>query len=156
MLKSYEHVNNLISEIYSFSFIELKQFENHINFDWLSRNKNIKWSLDIIAEFYSKWNWDALDENRGVFDNITLALFFPEKLELAQCACWKKENFCEDKMCPINSNKFFPEKSQQKYYPDDFIQLHIMCDSGFIDSGMIAKFYELKDPEQILAFRITL
>lgn len=72
---SFEIANKLISEIYPFHLDLVQKFEDQIDFEWLSRNRNIKWSVNFISEFYGRWNWEALEENRSVFNNLTLGLF---------------------------------------------------------------------------------
>ena len=151
---SFEILNKLISEIYPFSSGTIKKFEDQLDFDWLSRNKNVKWSVELISEFYGKWNWEALDESTAVFNSLTLGLFFPEKADLPLCTCNRKEEFCDYSDCAIIYNKIRFAKSQYTERPDAFIELMMMCDSGFIDEEMITQFYLRKDPSKILRFKI--
>lgn len=145
-----------MSEVYSFSLDELKSYEDYVDFEWLSRNRNIKWSVEIITEFYSKWNWEALEENRYVFNSLTLGLFFPDKVDLPVCNCSKRKEFCENPVCSVISNKFRFAKTLNTIYPDAFINLMIMCDSGLIDQKAVKKFYKTQETKDLLSFDISL
>ena len=151
---SYEILNQLISEVYPFTSGNIKEFENHLDFEWLSRNKNVKWSVDLISEFKNQWNWESLEENKAVFENLTLGLFFPDEVDLPVCSCNKRLEFCDYASCRVNYNKFHFAKSLYTQYPDDFITLTLMCESGFIDSGMLSEFYTSKDPENLMRFKV--
>lgn len=150
---SFEIANKLISEIYPFHLDFVQNFEDQIDFEWLSRNRNIKWSVNFISEFYGRWNWEALEENRSVFDNLTLGLFFPNKVDLPKCTCSRKESFCEYLECSVNYNKIRFSKSLYTERPDSYMQLDLMCNSGFIDEDMIKKFYKSQDVKYLTSIK---
>ncbi|MCM8569535.1 hypothetical protein NE848_09095 [Gramella jeungdoensis] len=153
---SFEILNKLVSEIYPFTIEELKAYQDQLDFRWVSRNKNIHWSVPVLREFYTKWDWEGLEENLSVFKSLTIGLFFPDKVELPLCSCSRREDFCEDLYCSINANKLAFAKSLESTYPDLYIKIMMMCDSGFIDKEMIKAFYRTQNPDSILQFRVSL
>ncbi|MCM8569705.1 hypothetical protein NE848_09960 [Gramella jeungdoensis] len=153
---SFEILNKLISEIYPFTSGNIEELQDYLDFQGLSRNKNIKWSLGLITEFYNKWDWEALEENRAVFDSLTLGLFFPDKVTLPACECYRKLEFCDYASCRVNYNKFHFARSLHSQYPQEFIKLAMMCESGFIDFEMVKDFYMTKNSEKLLRFRISI
>lgn len=153
---SFEILNKLLSEIYPFTIDTLKDLEDQLDFESLSRNKNIKWSVELVSEFYNQWSWSSLEENRAVFDNLTLGLFFPEKVEVPTCDCHRRLEFCDYASCKVNYNKFHFARTLLSKYPDDFMTLSMMCDSGFIDTEMLKEYYATKDPEKLSRFRISI
>lgn len=153
---SFEILNKLISEIYPFTTGTIKEFEDQLDFKCLSRNRNINWSVDLISEFYDHWCWESLDENRSVFDSLTLALFFPERVNLPTCDCYRSLEFCDYASCSINYNKFHFAKSLHNSFPDGFITISMMCDSGFIDLCMLKEFYTTKNTEKLMRYRVSI
>lgn len=153
---SFEIINKLISEVYPFTFEELSAYQNQLDFEWVSRNEKIKWSVPIIQEFYEKWAWEGLEQNVQVFNTLTLGLFFPDKVELPPCKCSRREDFCEDKNCLVNLNKFAFTKSLRSVYPDIYLKILMMCDSGFIDHEMVSDFYNTQNPDTLIHFKVSI
>lgn len=150
---SFEILNKLISEIYPFTLYQLKLFKNDLNFECLSKNKNISWNFKLIKEFEECWDWESLEQNTAVFNKLTLGLLFPEKASLPECNCFLQMDFCENEGCSVNLKKFRYATTMQDMYPHHFIELFMMCDSGFIEESMVKKFYETKNPEDLLRWK---
>ncbi|WP_026837078.1 hypothetical protein [Gillisia sp. JM1] len=154
MKYSFEVVNNILSEVYSFTPAQIFEHRNNINFYYLSCNNCIKWDFHVIKTFESKWVWENLDSNKAVFNALTLGILFPEKIELPMCKCFRKADFCEERYCIVNAERLNNNMSMEKTYPDLFLDILIMCESSFIDSNMVSKFYEYRDPEQLYTYRV--
>lgn len=144
---SFEDVNMLISEIYPFTFQEVSKYQDTLNFLYLSKNKRLKWNYKIISEFENKWDWESLDKNKSIFNTLTLSLFFSERVDTTECNCFRQEKFCEYENCLVNTIKFSSAKSSYDIYPEQFVRILWLIESGFIDSKMINDFYLNKDLE---------
>ena len=62
----------VISEHYPFSLPQLKKYNDLLKWEYLSLNKNINWSSDIIETFTEQINWRDLTTNPSAFKDITL------------------------------------------------------------------------------------
>ncbi|WP_373060176.1 hypothetical protein [Zunongwangia sp. H14] len=135
----------MISEIYPFSLKEISEYQEKIDFEYLSKNKNVDWSYEIINEFKDRWNWNSLDQNRKVFRKLTLSLLFPGMTEVPECTCFRLEEFCENENCLVNAEKFSSASSIYNIYPQQFVRILMLIDSDFIDAEIIKDFYENQD-----------
>ena len=57
-------VNKFISEIYPFSEEEINTYREKIDFEFLSKNKNVRWRYEIIKRFENLWHWQSLEQNQ--------------------------------------------------------------------------------------------
>lgn len=149
-------VNKFISEIYPFSGDEIYTYRKRIDFQYLSKNKNVKWSFDIIKRFETLWDWSSLDKNRAVFSRLTLGLLFPERIKLRECGCYYNLNFCESEQCTHNFKKFLEATSLNDDFPEIFIRMRMMLESGAIDAEMIKSYYNSKDPDEVIKLDLYL
>lgn len=105
----------LIWYYYPFSKEEIGEFQDIINWKMLSNNTSMKWSYDLIKNYYDLWDWKALDDNGSVFKAMTLHLLFPDKVEPINCDCYRKLDYCD---CITESTNW---KSRAIQRADDFI-----------------------------------
>jgi len=149
-------VNKFISEIYPFSKEEINTYRERIDFKYLSRNKNVKWSYDLVKLFESSWEWSALDQNRAVFSRLTLGLLFPDRIELQECNCFFQMNFCERENCIHNLKKFLDSTSLYDDFPEIFIRMRMFLESGAIDAEMIKSYYNSEDPDSVICINMDI
>lgn len=145
------YLNKYISEIYPFSANELETYVYKLNFLHLSRNRNIKWSYDLIKQFEDLWDWDSLKENKSVFDKLTLGLVFPHKIKLLDCNCAYKLDFCEREDCYKNIENFLNASSLMDENAELFSKVSMMCETTLIDEELLKDIYSSDNPETILS-----
>lgn len=143
-------VNKFISEIYPFSEDEICTYREKVDFQYLSKNENIKWSYELIKTFENLWDWKSLDQNRAVFNKLTLGLLFPERIKLIDCDCFFQMNFCERDNCFHNVKKFLDATSLNDDYPEIFLRMRMALESGAVDAEMIKSYYNCEKPEEII------
>lgn len=149
-------VNKFICEIYPFSGDEITSYRQKIDFNYLSKNQNLNWSYGLIKRFESQWNWDFLDKNREVFKKVTLGLLFPDRINLQDCDCFLQTDFCEYSGCKYISRKLSESISLYDDFPELFLQMRMLLESGAIDKEMIAAYYTHEDPYQIIKLDFNL
>ncbi len=148
----FTYLNKFISEIYPFTEKEVETYVNNLNFNHLSRNRNIKWSYNLIKQFEDLWDWDSLKENKSVFDKLTLGLVFPHKIKLMVCDCAYKLDFCEREDCIKNLDNFLNANSLMDEDAELFSKVSMMCETTLIDEELLKNIYSSDNPEAILAF----
>lgn len=58
------------SGFYEWLPIEIEKYKKYINWDKLSRNRNIIWSVELLRKYEDKWDWgqDGITWNKSVVD----------------------------------------------------------------------------------------
>lgn len=145
-------VNKFISEIYPFTEEEISTYRGRIDFQYLSKNKNIQWSFGLLKRFEELWDWKALEANRAVFKRLSLGLLFPDKAKVLPCNCFRHMDFCEMEECFQNWNKFNEATSLKDDFPEMFFKMQMFLESGAVDSEMIKSYYNSNDPGEVIKF----
>jgi hypothetical protein len=149
-------VNKFISEIYPFSEEEISTYREKIDFQYLSKNVNIKWSFELVKRFEKMWDWESLDQNRAVFKRLTIGLLFPGRVNLFPCDCFFQMNFCERENCHHNFKKFLDASSLNDDFPEIFIRMRMALESGAVDAAMIKSYYNSENPEEVISLNLEL
>ncbi|NYJ26629.1 hypothetical protein [Allomuricauda sp. ARW1Y1] len=139
MSKNLEVYQLCLAEVYPFNEIELDFFKDKLDFKYVSANRYINWSYDLIKEYEPLWDWDVLDSNSSVFDKVTLGLLFPERVALPQCTCFRMEDFCEYAECLVNIKRLSFNSSLYQQYGDIYIKLDMLCGTRLIDQEMLVE-----------------
>lgn len=149
----FNYLNKFISEIYPFTEKELEAYVYNLNFKHLSKNRNIKWSYALIKQFEDLWDWDSLKENKSVFNKLTLGLVFPHRIELMDCNCAYKLDFCEREECIKNVENFLNASSLMDEDAELFSKVSMMCETTLIDEELLKDIYSSENPEAILSLK---
>ena len=80
---------------FNFSSSQLNQYKNVLDWKEISSNQIIDWTYHMVKEFENHIDWDILQKNRRVTKRMTLGLLFPDKVELPKCHCSFEYDFCE-------------------------------------------------------------
>lgn len=147
----FNYLNKFISEIYSFTEKEVEAYVFKLDFQHLSRNRNIKGSYNLIKQFEDLWDWDSLKENKSVFDKLTLGLVFPHKIKLMDCDCGYKLDFCEREDCTKNLDNFLNAASLMDEDAELFSKVSMMCETTLIDEKLLKNIYSSDNPEEFLS-----
>lgn len=149
-------VNKFISEIYPFSEEEIYTYRERIDFEFLSKNKNVRWSYEIIKRFENLWHWQSLEQNQSVFSRLTLGLLFPDRIKLRECDCFFQMNFCERFNCVHNLKIFVEATSLNDDFPEIFIRMRMVLESGAIDAKMIKSYYKSSNPDEVISLDMSI
>ncbi len=105
---------------YPFELKDMIDFENNLDFNILSKNHQIHWSIEILKHFEDKWDWIAIQSNPFVYSYCNIGLFFSEyvKQKPVKCKCDLKLEFCnKDQLC-------FPNYDYKLLRPTNINPLH--------------------------------
>lgn len=61
------------SGTYEWSLVEIEKYKEYINWDALSRNRNLNWSFELLKKYEDKWDWEGIGRNKSVV-NFDLSL----------------------------------------------------------------------------------
>ncbi|TBW26972.1 hypothetical protein [Gramella sp. KN1008] len=143
-------VNKFISEIYPYSEKEINTYREKIDFEYLSKNINLKWSYELVKRFEDLWDWKSLDQNQAVFSKLSLGLLFPGRISLSNCTCFRQMDFCEGEKCSHNIKKFLDATSLNDDFPRLFFSMRMFLESGAVDAKMISRYYSSESPEEVI------
>lgn len=73
---------NHICGCYSFSEVFIERYKNYINWDFLSINEKLPWSIPFIERFYELWNWKRLSGNESLPWSEEFILRFADKWKI--------------------------------------------------------------------------
>lgn len=136
------YIQECVAELYAFTEVELSFYREELNFKYVSANRKIDWSYNLIREFEQKWDWGILDSNRAVFDKVTLGLLFPDKVELPICGCYRKDEFCEDAQCGVNSGRLQQSSNLLLKDKSTYYKIDILCGTTLIDEELLLELYK--------------
>lgn len=102
---------------YPFYQILIENFKEEINWNMLSKNKNVEWNYELIKKYENNLIWKYLEENEGVFKKITLHYVFPDKVAPIKCTCAEQLDRC---LCD-NLYEFHKQR-KDLYLVDDFFK----------------------------------
>jgi len=131
-----------IAELYPFTDIELAFFKNELNFKYVSSNQKITWTHDILKEFEEEWDLELINKNRAIFSKVTLGLLFPNKIALPVCNCSRREDFCEDAKCSINSVRLQHTSNLREKNSTTYFNIAILCDTGLIEESVLFDLFK--------------
>lgn len=114
-----EFITNSLCKNFPFLTEQIYYFKDSLNFKYLAQNEQIDWSYQLITDFKERWDWYSLDNNKAVYEIITLGLHFPDKIKLKECDCYLQQEFCEEGC--YSYSKFFKQDFElqniaPKYY----------------------------------------
>ncbi|WP_423740509.1 hypothetical protein V8245_05175 [Flavobacterium columnare] len=87
---------------YPFELQDLIDYESNLDFNIISKNHQIHWSIEILKHFKDKWDWVAIQSNPFIYSYCNIGLFFSEcvKQKSVKCKCDLKLDFCsKDQLC---------------------------------------------------------
>lgn len=87
---------------YPFELQDLIDYESNLDFNIISKNHQIHWSIEILKHFKDKWDWVAIQSNPFIYSYCNIGLFFSEnvKQKPVKCKCDLKLEFCsKDQLC---------------------------------------------------------
>ncbi|MFK7113793.1 hypothetical protein V3468_05000 [Flavobacterium oreochromis] len=87
---------------YPFELQDLIDYESNLDFNIISKNHQIHWSIEILKHFKDKWDWAAIQSNPFIYSYCNIGLFFSEyvKQKPVKCKCDLKLEFCsKDQLC---------------------------------------------------------
>ncbi|AMO20728.1 hypothetical protein [Flavobacterium columnare] len=90
---------------YPFELQDLIDYESNLDFNIISKNHQIHWSIEILKHFKDKWDWVAIQSNPFVYSYCNIGLFLSEyvKQKPFKCKCDLKLEFCsKDQLCIPN------------------------------------------------------
>lgn len=79
---------------WSLSFIE--KYEDKLNWDILSRKECLPWSVDFIKKYANRWNWSNLSKNSAVSWNHELIETYKDKIDWIELSKNNGINFTLD------------------------------------------------------------
>jgi len=69
----------------------LRKYRDVLDWNKISANENVNWSIEILSEFYELIHWDTLTTNCRAFVDMTLLDKFSDKIDW-----FGNDNFCGD------------------------------------------------------------
>ena len=135
-------IQECVAELYPFTAGELAFFKEELNFTYVSANRKIDWSFNLIKELEEHWNLELLDSNKAVFDKVTLGLIFPDKIELPKCSCYRRDDFCEDAQCSINARRLQYTSNLRLKDKITYFRIAILCDTQLLEKDLLFELYK--------------
>jgi hypothetical protein len=80
---------------YPFKKEEIIELNKDVNWNLLSNNESVKWDYYLIKDYETFWDWDALQDNIGVFKRVSLHLLFTDRVEPIKCNCERQLDNCD-------------------------------------------------------------
>lgn len=92
-----QFIKECLMELYPFTPVDIEFYENKLDFKILSYNRNLKWCYQLLDKYKEKWNWNLVESNNVITEQINLPLLFPDRVsyKLAKCNCHRKLDFCD-------------------------------------------------------------
>lgn len=72
LIKNRKYAKQAICKNYPFTFAELKNYEELLDWDTIATNHQINWNSDIINYYKHKLDWEILTTNQSIFKNLDL------------------------------------------------------------------------------------
>ena len=109
LLKYPNYFLGALSSHYPLSVNQLRRNKNILDWNKISANENINWSLDILNEFHDTINWGSLTTNSGAFVNKKLLEIFEDKIDW-----YGNDNFYGDSIT-ANEGIYWDKETIEKY-----------------------------------------
>lgn len=92
-----QFIKDCITELYPFSDVDIEFYEDKLDFKILSYNSRLNWSYQLLDKYKEKWNWNLIENNNVISEQMNLPLLFPKrvKYKLPKCDCHRKLDFCD-------------------------------------------------------------
>ena len=115
----------LLSSHYPLSLYQLKLYKDLLDWNKISGNKNINWSVAILNEFHDTINWGLLTTNSGAFVDKKLLEIFEAKIDW-----FGDDNLCGDSIV-ANDGIYWDKETIEKY--EDKINIEKLSISTNVD-----------------------
>ena len=143
-----QFIKECLMELYPFTPVDIEFYENKLDFKILSYNRNLEWSYQLLDKYREKWNWNLIESNNIITEQINLPLLFPDRVsyKLPKCTCHRKLDFCDkidifcypiiDKPLPIEPRKEILNVSVYKL-------IDYSIDFGIVDDVLLYSIFFL-------------
>jgi len=129
---SFKEILDVLSEEHQLSEGFLSKFEKDLNWEKLSRNRNLSWSLSLIKKFEDNWNFEALSDNKSIAFTVELIDQFLHKWNWKSKGSWNG--------LTAQAFIFSSEQNIERY--SDYVSWVSLTRFGNLSSEFILKHWE--------------